>query len=169
MIRNAVISNCDLYRYALSRCWDPERGYVLFVMLNPSTADAEIDDPTIRRCIGFAKAWGYGGLMVGNLYAFRATDPTKLLDVIDPFGNHNIEVLSWMAAEAACVVLAWGGWPASIEMGCSVAQRLEREVPGRLGALGWTLTGGPRHPLYLRKDLRPEPVRTAEMLERVRL
>lgn len=74
MISKANISACDRYSYSLERVWD-KGGYknlCLFIMLNPSTADAHIDDPTIRRCIGFAKSWGYGGILVGNLYAFRA-------------------------------------------------------------------------------------------------
>ena len=69
--RNAELSACGKYRYRLSRIWDDKKPLVLFIMLNPSTADAEQDDPTIRRCIAFAKNWGYGGFMAGNLFAFR--------------------------------------------------------------------------------------------------
>src|SRR5262249_14212908 len=88
--RAAVISDCGRYRYSLTRRWgDAAEPRALFVMLNPSTADAEQDDPTIRRCIGFAKAWGMGSLEVVNLYALRATDPAALLSAPDPIGPKN--------------------------------------------------------------------------------
>ena len=78
MIKSAEISPCGLYRYSLTRKWEAWKGTVNFIMLNPSTADAQEDDPTIRRCIGFAKAWGYGGIVVTNLFAYRATNPKEL-------------------------------------------------------------------------------------------
>src|SRR5882724_4976365 len=84
----AVLSDCERYRYALWRRW-AERPAVLFVGLNPSTADALQDDPTIRRCIRFAKAWGYGALYMGNLFAFRATDPRAMKAEADAVGPDN--------------------------------------------------------------------------------
>lgn len=83
---SAVISECGSYRYRLERVWEAEKDRVAFIMLNPSTADASKDDPTIRRCIGFAKAWGFGGLIVGNLFALRSTDPKALYGHKDPVG-----------------------------------------------------------------------------------
>ena len=91
MKKHAVISHDDKYRYQLSRIWDEEKPMVLFIMLNPSTADADVDDPTIRRVVNFAKSWGYGGVFVGNLYAFRSTDPKVLRYIDDPIGEENIQ------------------------------------------------------------------------------
>ena len=90
MKKHAVISQDNKYRYQLSRIWDNEKPTVLFIMLNPSTADADADDPTIRRVVNFAKSWGYGGVFVGNLYAFRSTDPKGLKHTEDPVGEENI-------------------------------------------------------------------------------
>ena len=73
--RTAFISPCERYRHALGRHWDNDKGFVLFIMLNPSTADAQQDDPTIRRCMDFAKRWGFGGIEACNLFDWRATDP----------------------------------------------------------------------------------------------
>src|SRR5689334_19453129 len=86
---NAVISACGRYRYVLTRQVGPGSRRATFVMLNPSTADATNDDPTIRRCIGFAREWGCGRLVVLNLFAFRATDPADLKRAIDPVGPEN--------------------------------------------------------------------------------
>ena len=90
MKKHAIISQDDKYRYQLSRIWEEEKPKVLFIMLNPSTADADVDDPTIRRVVNFAKSWGYGGVFVGNLYAFRSTDPKGLRYIDNPVGEDNI-------------------------------------------------------------------------------
>lgn len=109
-VRSAVISDDGLYRYRLSRAWRPELPRMVFIMLNPSTADAEVDDPTIRRCMGFAKRERYGGIEVINLYALRATKPVHLLDHPDPNGPTNVAywhaVLGGKRPEQ--VVAAWG-------------------------------------------------------------
>lgn len=148
----AEISPCGQYRYALGRRWG-DGGTVAFVMLNPSTADATMDDPTIRRCMGFAKAWGYGGLVVANLYAYRATKPADLWKAANPIGPNNDEHLARVAAGCDQIVAAWG-----------VNARPDRiaevlALPGmdRLTALALTKDGQPRHPLYLRGDLVPQP------------
>ena len=81
--RHAVFSPCRTYRYALSRVWAADKPYALFIGLNPSTADETLDDPTIRRCIDFAKRWGYGGLVMANLFAYRATEPSEMKAATD--------------------------------------------------------------------------------------
>ena len=87
--KDAVLSECKKYRYMLRRVWDRTKPACLFIGLNPSTADATVDDPTIRRCVGFADSWGYGELVVGNLYAFRATKPKDMFNQDDPVGPFN--------------------------------------------------------------------------------
>ena len=89
MKKGATISECGLYRYSLTRVWDDVLPMCIFVMLNPSTADADIDDPTIRRCINFAKREGCGSLMVVNLFAYRATSPADMKAAVDPIGSGN--------------------------------------------------------------------------------
>jgi hypothetical protein len=111
---SAVISDCNRYRYKLTRTWDEDKGKVLFIMLNPSTADEKTDDLTTRRCINFAKKWGYGGLMIGNLYPFRAKRPKYLRKWLK---EHNgVGMANWenedhvhqMAEQADITVCAWG-------------------------------------------------------------
>lgn len=153
MISDAVISPCGRYRYSLVRAWGSGGRLARFVMLNPSTADATADDPTIRRCIGFARLWGLDGLAVVNLYALRSTDPAGLWAAdVDPVGPDNDRHL-WAAAVHASdaetpLVAAWGV--------NAKASRIEAvlDLPGmhRLQALGITKAGQPRHPLYLRRD-----------------
>lgn len=152
----AVISDCGRYRYTLEREWMTGEGTCLFVMLNPSTADASEDDPTIRRCIGFAQRWGYQRLTVGNLFAFRATDPRKLVQVKDPGGPDNHLHLGRLAAEADRVVAAWGAFPAA---GQDYLAAVLSEVDSDLVCLGTTKNGSPRHPLYVRGDFEPIPYR----------
>lgn len=137
------------YRYQLTREWgDGPR--VLWVMLNPSTADAEKDDPTIRRCIGFSKAWGYGGLTVCNLFAFRATDPKKLRGVIDPIGPENDRHIFEASSVADMTIAAWGGNGHLMDRATYVGRRLTRPH-----ALNVIACGCPVHPLYQPKHLRP--------------
>jgi hypothetical protein len=158
---DAVLSACGAYRYTLSRRWgagEPLR----FVMLNPSTADASVDDPTIRRCIGFARRDGFPALVVLNLYAYRTTDPKALLTCVDPVGPDSKAYL-WSHLFLACeikapVVAAWG---INAKPG-RVAEVLDlvRGVDWR--CLGTTKDGHPRHPLYVRSDqpLVPLPTTT---------
>jgi len=149
---SAVISDCGQYRYQLGRRWGDGPSCV-FIMLNPSTADAEKDDPTIRRCIGFAKREGCGGLIVVNLFAFRATQPEVLLSAADPIGPENdAYIADALSKESGPIIAAWGAWGDG-RRGRIVAARF----PGRLQALGATKDGRPRHPLYVRGDapLRP--------------
>lgn len=143
----ALISECGNYRYKLWRVWNPNKGKILFIMLNPSTADATEDDPTIRRCIGFASDWGYGGLYVGNLYAYRTTDPKMLTYVDDPEGPENRKHITEMIKEVENVVCAWGN-------GQGAPPRWLRKL-AKLHYLDMCKDGSPKHPLYLPKKLEP--------------
>jgi hypothetical protein len=139
------------YRYTLSRSWDYGNGTVNFIMLNPSTATAEVDDPTIRRCTQFARAWGYRRLVVTNLFAYRATDPAELRRVADPVGPENDWHLRYCAQhEAERVVLAWGAHGGYRKRDESVLALLAKHLPRiEPACLGVTKAGAPRHPLYL--------------------
>ena len=152
MIRRAAFSRCGSYRYGLWRLWDESRPLVLFVALNPSTADHERDDPTIRRCIGFAREWSFGGLVVANLFAYRTPYPALLKSAHDPVGPRNDRWLARLSADAQLVVAAWGAHGDYQERARHVSARL-----GQCHALGLTASGAPRHPLYVRKDVRPRP------------
>jgi hypothetical protein len=135
----------------LTRGWDLALPAVLFVGLNPSTADATVDDPTIRRCVRFARDWGYGGLCMANLYAFRSTDPKGLRGVVDPVGPENDRWLATLASGAGLCVAAWGAWP-----GPDVTRPAQvMDLVGELHVLGLTKKLEPRHPLYMRADTRP--------------
>lgn len=161
----AIISNCGLYRYVLTRKLPEmdnlkaagivdDRGSCLFIMLNPSTADADKDDPTIRRCKSFARATGCSDLVVANLYAFRAKKPAALRTAADPIGPENDEWLRKLSARSRDVVLAWGA-----DTGPDpdrVRQVLEILTANkcRLLCLGTSKAGQPRHPLFIRGDQR---------------
>jgi hypothetical protein len=150
---SAIISECGAYRYLLKRAADsmcPMKSTALFVMLNPSTANAELDDPTIRRCRGFARLWDCNGLAVANLYALRSTDPAGLWSHTDPVGPDNDAYLSTFARECGDVVCAWGA-NAKPERAAHVANILTHSG-ARLWCLGTTKDGSPRHPLYVRGD-----------------
>ena len=125
----------------------------MFVGLNPSTADETQDDPTIRRCIAFAKAWGYGGVCMTNLFAYRATLPEVMKATSDPVGPDNDEYLRALAADAGVVVAAWGA------NGTHKGRDAEvRKLLPELHCLALTKDGHPGHPLYLRKTLTPFPM-----------
>ena len=146
-IRQTIFSADRQYRYTLWREWDlflP--GYAMFIGLNPSVADETKDDPTIRRCVAFAKAWGYGALVMTNLFAFRATDPRAMQAQVDPIGAENDHWLRQCAEDAAVIVAAWGTRAAHRGRGLAVA-RLLLEYP--LMCLDVTVSGHPRHPLYV--------------------
>jgi hypothetical protein len=145
----ATFDSARVYRYQLTRIWDELRPSAVWIMLNPSTADAEADDPTIRRCAGFTKAWGLGGLVVVNLFALRATDPRLLRRHPDPVGPRNDEFITEIVWPDSLVVCAWGA--------NRVADERSVDVLGILSArgaqpkcLGKTRDGYPRHPLYVR-------------------
>ncbi len=151
MKRSAELSPCGRYRWWLRREWPGGNGQVVcFMMLNPSTADAEIDDPTIRRCIQFAKDWGYSTLSVRNLFAYRATDPKALLHAADPVGGSRGTCELLTGCTAHLTVAAWG---ASVPLArdTAVLTLIAQRFPGKeLWCLGRTKAGKPRHPLYVR-------------------
>jgi hypothetical protein len=149
MRSDACISRCGTYRYALWRHW-AQGPQVLFVMLNPSTADHRQNDPTIRRCIGLASAWGYGALAVGNLFAFRTPSPKVLKRAAQPVGRANDHWLERLAAESNRVIAAWGNDGAFLGRDQQVCELL-----GPLHALALTRQGQPRHPLYIPNGTRP--------------
>lgn len=156
-MNNAIISLCKKYRYGLSRgtgmnMIDP-RGTVFFVMLNPSTADSEKDDPTIRRCRGFADKWGFSGLVVGNLYAYRSTDHKQLWKVDDPVGPDNDNYIMDYAKKFSYVICAWGNH-AKLDRVDQFKQMM-KSIDVSLWHLGLNKSGSPKHPLYLKKDLTP--------------
>jgi len=153
LIRTATLSQDRRYRYVLRRDWSgvlAPTGYAMVIGLNPSTADETVDDPTIRRCIAFAQAWGYSGLCMANLFAFRATQPKDMFAAEDPVGPDNNDWLLDCAAGAAIVVAAWGAHGTYRER-----DTWARASLGDLHYLRLTKDGHPGHPLYLPKDLRP--------------
>lgn len=157
MRRGAVISGCGRYRYRLGRAWGDGLPTATFLMLNPSTADADVDDPTIRRCIGYARAWNCGALLVVNLFAWRATNPAELATAADPVGPDNDDFIAGAAvASARLDAPLVAGWGANAPA-ARIAQVLGLPGMHRITALALTKAGQPRHPLYLKADLTPQP------------
>jgi hypothetical protein len=148
----AVFSPDRVYRYALIRRWDTSKNLLAWVMCNPSTADAFTDDPTIRRCRRFSQQWGYGGLLVVNVFGLRATDPKVLRSHPDPVGTDNDDVVSWhLSHEGPAigkVVAAWGVNGALNDRGRHMAGWLA-DNGADVRCLGVTDRGHPRHPLYV--------------------
>ncbi len=143
------------YRRRLWRRWSSGRGVALFVMLNPSTADAARDDPTIRRCAGFARDWGFAGFDAVNLYDLRATDPRDLFAAKRPCSAANDAAIRAAARATDLAVVAWGAL-ADPARASTVLDLLRRE-DAEPHALSLTKNGQPRHPLYLRRTCRPVP------------
>jgi hypothetical protein len=156
--RRAIVSPCGRYRYWLGRTWSAAKP-LLFVMLNPSTADAEQDDPTIRRCIRFGEAMGFGGIEVVNLFAFRATQPKAMALAGFPVGPDNDEHIRAAAASAGAVCAAWGavGTRNAAEARVQVVAPLIRAAGHELQCLQITRSGYPQHPLYLSSSCRLKP------------
>ncbi len=147
MKASAVISDCGLYRYRLSRIWDESKPVAVFVMLNPSTADYKLDDPTIRKCMGFARRWGCGAIEVVNLFALRSRFPSIMKRSADPVGpDNNKHLAEVLTLPGAVVCLAWGTHGGHMGRG-----RIAREACELMGVkfrtLGFTKGGHPKHPL----------------------
>jgi hypothetical protein len=167
--RNTIFSNDRVYRYTLWREWPPAtpnllytadphlayyRGqhsqYAMFIGLNPSTADETKDDPTIRKCVGFAKRWGFGALCMTNLFAFRATDPRKMKLELDPTGPSNDKLIAACARSAGIIVAAWGVNGEHMNRDGEVINLVDD-----LYCLRTTKHGMPEHPLYIPYDTQP--------------
>jgi hypothetical protein len=146
--RSAGFSRCGRYRYWLRRIWDPALAHCVFIGLNPSTADATEDDPTLKRCISFAQKWGYGSLLLVNLFSLRATNPRGLKMAADPIGPKTDRWLRRAASETNTVIAAWGNGGLLMNRAIAVHHMLKNPY-----CLGLTALGMPRHPLYCPKNV----------------
>jgi hypothetical protein len=145
MRKDAKLSTCEKYRYSLTREWDNTKEKVAFVLLNPSTADASQDDPTVRRCIAFAKCWGYGSIEIVNLFAYRTPHPSKLKEAGYLIGEGNDQYIMRAAESADLVVLGWGNHGTGLTWCREVVQLLKDKKPK---ALSFTQQKQPYHPLW---------------------
>ena len=149
MSASAIISPCGRYRYVLGRQWSAELPMLGWIMLNPSTADAEQDDATIRVCVRRAKAMQFGAIVVVNLFALRSTSPKALYDAADPVGPDNFEHIVNVAKACPIIVCAWGTHGSHCGMGDTIRTRLSQFYPGKSFALRINADGSPGHPLYI--------------------
>ena len=154
--QGAVFSPCKKYRYALWRIWQESKPCILFITLNPSVADETVDAPTLRRCMGYAAQWGYGGVYMGNLFAYRAPGSGFLGSVENPVGEDNDKWLIELQSKTGSVICAWGAK--------GTYQGRDREVLKLLDnpyCLGISKQGLPKHPLYLSRHLEPVKYETS--------
>lgn len=151
--QGAEFSRCRKYRYALWREWDESKPLVLFIGLNPSTADERENDPTIRRCIDYARRWGFGGLYMANLFAYCASYPNVLKAAEDPVGPDNDRWIPELASEAALVVAVWGNDGRFKNR----SVRIRKMLPD-MQCLRMNKGGEPAHPLYQSKTATPIPM-----------
>ncbi|MFT4633053.1 MAG: hypothetical protein ACI8PP_003187 [Candidatus Pseudothioglobus sp.] len=151
-ISTANFSRCQQYRYLLTRSWDQTLPHVLFIGLNPSTADAKNNDPTLVRCMGFARDWGFGGVRIANLFAYRTTWPTELKRAGEPIGPQNNRWLRREAKAAALVIVAWGNDGKLLLRASQVLPLLPAPH-----CLAINQSGEPAHPLYQPASTRPSP------------
>lgn len=150
----AVYSDCERFRYSLSRVWASAGPRVLFILLNPSTATELHNDPTVERCERRARALGFGAFEVANIFAYRATDPRAMRAAADAIGPDNDQAVFDAASRADMVICGWGGHGIHLDRGADIAARL-RAAGVALHHLGMTRNGQPRHPLYLGYDIQP--------------
>jgi len=144
----AKLSPCRRYRYQLERIWDPDLSVCAFIMLNPSTADENANDKTITKCMKYAKSWGFGGILVVNLFALRSTDPNKMKTDKDPIGNEADDYLLEALSRAQLAVCAWGTDGSHLGRSKQVVDLLRRKGIETF-CLKKTKSGEPNHPLYL--------------------
>lgn len=145
--QGAILSECKNYRYILWRTWNRSLEKVFFIGLNPSTADAIQDDPTLRRCIGFARSWGFGGLWLGNLFSWRSKSPNDLKHVVDPIGPVTDDWLGQTHGMAKISIAMWGNYGCLGQRGDIIHRRFLD-----LYCFGLTQLGQPRHALYLKSN-----------------
>lgn len=145
MISDAIISPDGLYRYSLTRSWNPTEKEIIYIGINPSTADANVDDATIRRLRDFTKRYGYGGFKIHNLYAYRTEDCKLLKTVVDPFGERNWEFLDRYQKKLKTIVFMWGNNHKDFG---NVREHVIKIYPNAL-CFGHNMDGSPKHPLYL--------------------
>ena len=153
--RGARISRDGLYRYSLTRRWGPRPDTVVWIMLNPSTADAQEDDPTIRRCMKFTQRLGYEAMIVENLFAYRATDPDKLVEIgggYTAIGPENASQVAQSCVAGKILIAAWGTLHKKLRQGARTVIVPLREKGLKFSCLGKTRDGSPRHPLYVKGD-----------------
>lgn len=148
-LSGAIFSEDRRYRYQLWRIWDESKHKIMFIGLNPSTANESTDDPTIRRVIRFAKDWGYGGVLMGNLFALISPYPNDLFTSNDPLGD-NDKHLKVMVESAEKVVFAWGAFSQAVNREAEVSSWIDGYC------LGKNKDGSPKHPLYLKSDTKLE-------------
>ncbi|AGI69971.1 hypothetical protein DUF1643 [Octadecabacter antarcticus 307] len=160
-LSTAVYSDCERYRYSLTRVWDSAGSTVQFVMLNPSTATEIQNDPTVERCERRARALGHGGFRVTNIFAWRDTDPRKMRTAMDPVGDENDAAIGGGAAWADVTICAWGTHGEHRDRGAYVEDLL-RASGAKLLHLGLTKAGHPKHPLYIAYSQQPELWRTPQ-------
>ena len=151
----AVYSDCEQYRYSLTRVWEPEARKALFLMLNPSTATEVQNDPTVERCERRARALGFGGFRVTNIFAWRDTDPKNMRAAADPIGPENDATIATFAQWADEVICAWGTHGAHLNRGPDMEVIL-RATGQTLYHLGVSKAGHPKHPLYISYEKQPE-------------
>ena len=152
MEKKANISKDKIYRYTLSRTWDSTKPTVLFIGLNPSIADENIDDPTITRCINFAKDWGYGTLLMANLFAFRSTYPKEIYLIDDPIGKDNDHYILECVKQSDLIIACWGNNGTYMDR-----EKIIKELVPNLYCLQKNKNGTPHHPLRLSGDINPIP------------
>lgn len=155
-----------IYRYSLWREWDSQKPHAAFCMLNPSTADEATEDPTIRKCLYFARTWGFGSLEVVNLFAFRATDPQEMKAASEPIGLANDAAILSAYHHSSRFVVAWGNDGAIGNRGATVLAQIGGETVWHLGRNLGTCgpgTGHPKHPLYLKNATDPTPICAAQL------
>lgn len=154
MKKDAILSSDRQYRYMLSRVWDENLPMVVFIGLNPSTADETTDDNTIKKCIKFATSWGYGGLYMLNLFAYRSTNPYEMYNVADPVGSKNNGYIQEYAKKSDKVICAWGNMGSYNGRSSNILKQLDNAYYIKLNK-----TGEPSHPLYKNADLKPQKIK----------
>jgi hypothetical protein len=152
IIKGAVFSRCRRYRYSLHRTWDAgDDRYVNFIGLNPSTADEDLDDPTIKKCMKFALSWGYGGIVMTNIFAWRDTSPAEMKKAVEPIGEVNDRCLISIARDASLVIAAWSQH-GSFKNRSQDVRKLLNNFPLHILKMG---ASEPWHPLYLKDSTQP--------------